>query len=178
MPTTRNNTPSVGSHREQNFSGGSNMMQMLFTMLMQQQQQQSALMMQMMQQQKESDKHLFDEKLERVRVESTKVKGIGEQLIGAMPHIAPIIAAMQGAPTAAIGRAEAPPPPQNTVPPEADKERKQAIELGKRINVAFQKIQKHFPNHEPIETIETVVNSLDNPNVKAFINAMLENGNV
>jgi hypothetical protein len=175
----RNNTPSVGSttSRSENVFAGNNMFQMMMQMMMQQQQQQQALLMQMMNMQKDSDKTLFDEKLERFKLENAKVKGIGEHIAAAIPHIPAIIGAISGQPqpTAAIGRAKAPPPPQID---ERIDERKKAMELGQRINTCFNKIAKHFPEREPIETMEIVVNALENEQVKQFMNVMIENGSI
>lgn len=171
------------------------MMQMMMTMMQNNQSENQKMMMLLMTNRSDSDKQLYDEKLARAKMEN---QDIGQKVLAAIPHIPAVINSIAGAaygitppPMLAVPvqgtNAASPPPP---APPqrvavgrapaapneqvELSEQQKQALELGKRINQAFIKIQKHFPDKNPMDVIEVVVAQLDNPMTMGFIKQMMD----
>jgi hypothetical protein len=175
-------------------NGNSNMMMMqMMTMMQNNQKNSQDMMMLLMNNRSDSDKLLYDERLARVKVEN---QDLTHKAMGAIPHIPAIINSIAGmaygippqmmppvppvaqapvvptppvAQRVAVGRAPA--APNEKV--ELSEQQKQALELGKRINAAFIKIQQHFPGKNPMDVIEVVVAKLDDPITKGFINQMM-----
>ena len=144
------NTGETKQDRQQNRDfggGGSNMM--LFQMMMQQQQANTALIMQMLEKNHDTKAEIWQRDMELFKLQQGK--SMSDKVFGLLekPHIAGIIGKLvqQPAPVA-IGRAEAPKPPNNVVP--SVDQMKQA----ERLQAVFGKIREQYPGLDPDDVIE------------------------